>query len=178
MIIPAATLLASQTPAKPIGMAAETGKFYLSRWGPTLAFGFRGEPDFIRRISNWANNTGVSKGETRWVYGMSNQFGYVITKDRATILRGLAVQFRAEIIASKEIPPLVDRWDDETESPVLEYDENRIDALAAARAAQFMEERVVKDSFLQSASTGLAPVYSLADEQWSGFKRNGRKMSA
>ena len=174
MIIPASVLLASQTRTKPIGLAEETGKFYISRWGSTLAFGFRGEPDFVNRMSNWANNTGVSKGRTLWVFGMRGQFGYVTVKDRATILRGLATQFRAEIITSKEIPPLIDRWDDETESPVLEYDEMKIDALAAARAEQFMETKVMKDHFLQSNSTGLAPIYSLADEQWSGFKRNGR----
>lgn len=165
------------SPQPTVTLSQEQGRFYISRWGPTLAFGFRGEPEFVNRMSNWASNTGISKGGTRWVYGMRNQFGYVIVKDRATILRGLAAQFRAEIIMSREVPPLVDRWDDETESSVLEYDENRIDSLAAARAAQFMEERVVKDSFLQSTNTGLAPVYSLADEQWSGFKRNGRKMS-
>lgn len=161
-------------PFAPILLAQETGKFFTSRWGPTLAFGFRGEPDFIRRVSNWINNTGLSKGTPRWVFGMEKRFGYVIVKDKAAISSALAAQFRAEIIMAKEVPPLVDRWDDETESPVIEYDESRIDALAAARAAQFMEERVVKDSFLQSSNTGLAPVYSLADEQWSGFKRSGR----
>lgn len=166
------------SPQPTVTLAQEQGRFYISRWGPTLAFGFRGEPEFVTRMSNWANNTGVSKGPTRWVHGMRNEFGYVIVKNRETILRGLAAQFRAEIIASREIPPLVDRWDDETESIMLEYDESRIDALAAARAEAFMTERVVKDSFLQNDNTGLAPVYSLADEQWSGFKRNGRKMSA
>ncbi len=165
------------SPQPTVTLAQEQGRFYISRWGPTLAFGFRGEPEFVTRMSNWANNTGVSKGPTRWVHGMRNEFGYVIVKNRETILRGLAAQFRAEIIASREIPPLVDRWDDETESPVLEYDENRIDSLAAARAEQFMTERVTKDHFLQNDNAGLAPVYSLADEQWSGFKRNGRKMS-
>jgi hypothetical protein len=174
MIIPAAALLVPQTRAKPIGLAEETGKFFISRWGPTLALGFRGEPDFIFRISNWANNTGVSKGATHWLYGMRNQFGYVTVKDRAAILRGLAAQFRAEIIMSKEIPPLIDRWDDETESPVIEYDEARIDALANARANQFMDTRITKDNFLQTNNVGLAPVYSLADEQWSGFQRNRR----
>lgn len=136
--------------------------FLLSSYGENLALGFKGTPDFIERCHNWAVNTGViGLGQSlHWYYErVTGKLAYVCPKNHAAIERGLALQFRAEIIQAKEIPPLKEGWteDDEFE---LELDEKRVDALANQRAKTFMAENVIKDSFVLGRSQSVGDVYS------------------
>ncbi len=146
------------------GLAADVGEWLISSYGENLALGFKGSPSFIRRCYNWAVNTCViGRGQSlHWYYeAVTGKLAYVCPRDMAAIEAGLAAQFRAEIIQNREVPLLKDSWDDETESPVVEFDEARIDAMASQRAKAFMTDRIVRDNFVLSRASDVAPIYGL-----------------
>ncbi len=148
----------------------ETGEFLLSRYGSIWALGFKGDYGFVQRSHAWAINTGIARGNLRWMYGLNGKIAYVAVKEEERILKGLAAQFYAEIIRDKEIAPLDIKMDLETEMTEVVYDEIAIESLAYERAVQFYETRVVCVPFMESQVRGLAPVYSMSEEQWGGFR--------
>ena len=137
----------------------ENGKYLLSFYGNSLALGFKGDNDFIRRSFNWAHNHEVTKGSLHWFYGDGGKLAYVLIKSREDIVSGFARQFRAEIIMNHEIPSLRDEFDPENGESILEYDEKKIDKLAQKRAEEFFAERVELENFLSRIPMSLAPVY-------------------
>jgi hypothetical protein len=147
-------------------LALEVGvAFILAYWGGGLALGFKADPrrplisqEAIQRCFNWAFNTGVTRGRLHYVYDKS-AIGYVFTS-HADLLKGLIAQFRAEIIMSREVPPIKDDYDDDL-GAIIEYDEALIERMATERATRFMEERVVYENFLSNLTTSLAPVYEV-----------------
>ena len=146
-----------------ITLNEDQGDWLISSYGANLALGFKGTPDFIERCFNWAVNTGVvHKGQQlNWFYeAVTGKLAYVCPKSVAAIERGLALQFRAEIVQSREIPPLKEGWteDDEWE---LELDETKIEDLARARARAFMAERLIRDNFVIARPQSVGTVYSL-----------------
>lgn len=146
------------------GLASDVGEWLISSYGENLALGFKGSPSFIRRCYNWAVNTCViHRGQSlHWYHeAVTGKLAYICPRDVAAIERGLAVQFRAEIIQNREVPLLKDGWNDETEEPVIEYDEPAIDQLAGGRARAFMAERIVRDNFVLGRPSDVAPIYSL-----------------
>lgn len=141
----------------------DEGEWLLSSYGLNLALGFKGTPEFIQRCFSWATNTGViHKGQSlNWYYeAVTGKIAYVCPKDVAAIERGLALQFRAEIIMNREIAPLKEGWTENDEWE-LEYDEPAIERLAGQRARQFMEERVVRDNFVLGWPQDVGTVYSV-----------------
>ncbi len=146
------------------GLASDVGEWLISSYGENLALGFKGSPSFIRRCYNWAVNTCViNRGQSlHWYHeAVTGKLAYVCPRDIAAIEQGLAAQFRVEIIQSREVPLLKDGWNDETESPVIEFDEARISVLASARARAFMADRIVRDNFVLSRCSEVAAVYGL-----------------
>lgn len=141
----------------------DAGDWLISSYGANLALGFKGTPDFIERCFNWAVNTGVvHKGQRLcWFHeAVTGKLAYVCPKSIAAIERGLALQFRAEIVLSREIPPLKEEWTEDDEF-VLELDEERLDELAGQRAKVFMAERLIRDSFVLGRPQGVGEVYGL-----------------
>lgn len=135
----------------------------LSSYGNNLALGFKGEPDFIERCYNWTVNTGViGKGaRLTWYYErFTGRLAYVCPKSKEAIIKGLILQFAAEIIQSREIPPLKDIYKEDI-GPILELDEIAIEKLASSRAELFMLEHVVQDDFVLNRPASLGEVYSM-----------------
>lgn len=121
------------------------GKLYLCWHSTGVALAFEGGADFIRRWYNWSINTGViGEGAQLHYYlpGYVGNLAYICVASMNDILRGLAAQFRWEIIRDREIPRLVERVDPDTEMPEVEYDEEAIAQLATARAEEFVRERI------------------------------------
>jgi hypothetical protein len=146
-----------------IKLIEDQGDWLISSYGANIALGFKGDPGFIERCYNWAVNTGVvHKGQRLcWFHeAVTGKLAYVCPKSVAAIERGLALQFRAEIIQSREIPPLKEGWTEDDEL-ILELDEARIDELAGRRAKAFMAERLIRDSFVLGRPQGVGDVYSL-----------------
>jgi len=143
---------------------ATGGQFLLTHWGDSLALGFRGEPDFIRRCYNWAINRDVAKGELHWPFDKDGRLAYVLVENHAAIERGLAEQFRDEIILTHEVPwEREARWDNEADIYFEgEVNQTKVDQLAAKRAADFMATHVTSEPFLLKLPTSLAPVYETA----------------
>jgi hypothetical protein len=148
----------------------ELVQFIQCWWGSNIALGFKGDPRVpyesnkaIERCYNWAANTGVTRGRLHWMYDRSS-IGYVVTC-QADLLRGLINQFRADIIMSREIKPLEERWQEDEEKDtaevIISYDEPKIEAMATERANRFIAERVEQDNFLNGLISNLAPVYSI-----------------
>ncbi len=142
--------------------------FLLSVYGANYALGFKGDSSFINRCYNWATNTGVVHKGARllWYYEKdTGRLAYVCPKSVSKIIEGLKLQFRAEIIASREIPPLRDELvesEDEAVEPVyhLEFDETGIEKLSAQRADEFMSAHVMKDNFVLDRPVSIAPIYA------------------
>ncbi len=146
------------------GLASDAGEWLISSYGENLALGFKGSPSFIRRCYNWAVNTSViRRGQSlHWMYeAVTGKLAYICPQDAATIERGLAAQFRVEIIQNREIAPLKDEWNEEADERVLELDEAAIDRLALQRAQAFMRDRIVRDNFVLSRTSDVAPIYGL-----------------
>ena len=144
-----------------LSLADESVQFLLCSHGSCLALAFRGDSLAIQRCFNWACNTGVSRGELLWIYLGGQSIAYIFVKDRATIIAGLAAQFYAEIILNKEIPPLVDRRNEESDEIELEYNEEKINSLANFRAQEFFDKRIEFDNFLDRIPLEDAVVYDL-----------------
>lgn len=150
-------------------LASEVGvAFIIAYWGNGLALGFKADPkrpliaqEAIQRCFNWACNTGVTRGRLHHVYDKS-AIGYVLTT-HADLFKGLIAQFRAEIIMGREVPPLVDKEDEETGGWDIQYDEPLVERMATERANRFMEEQVSYDNFLSNLTTSLAPVYGVGN---------------
>jgi hypothetical protein len=154
----------------------ESGKFLLSFYGNILALGFKGEKDFIRRCHNWAHNYSITSGGLHWFYEQGGALAYVLVKSRDDILRGLAQQFRADIIISREILPLKEElnyeFDPENEESALKYNEKKIEKLAWERAENFFKERVELENFLSRIPTSIAPAYEVSR---GGFRAFGQR---
>lgn len=164
--------LTTTTPPPTPSFAEESGSFLLSRFGKIFALGFKGSHEFVQRSHAWAINTGLARGELRWAHATCGETPYVTVKDRARLTRAITDQIRADIVMRKEVKPLEDRWDNETESPVTVWDESQIDELAASRAEQFFASHIKLDNFMaaDTRNARLAPVYTMADQQWRGFQ--------
>jgi hypothetical protein len=102
---------------------------------------------------------------------VGGKIAYVTFKGKHRLLAAVTSQIRADMIREREVPLLEDRIDDDTGEPIIVHNEDLLNALAASRAQAFVETRIVREAFLEEIRTGLAPVYSVAEEQWSGFKR-------
>lgn len=150
-------------PVTPVSLRDDVGDWLISSYGENLALGFKGSTDFIRRCYNWAANTGViHKGQKlNWFHeAVTGRLAYVCPKSVEQILAGLTLQFQAEIIQSREVLPLKEGWTEDDEW-VLELDEIKVEDLARARARAFMEERVVRDSFVLDRLTRIGDTYSV-----------------
>jgi hypothetical protein len=150
----------------------ESVRFIQCWWGSNIALGFKGDPTTpveslaaIERCYNWASNTGVTRGRLHWLYDTAS-IGYVVSCP-ADLLRGLISQFRADIIMSREVPPLTDAFvedeEKDTAETIIEYDDPRIEGMATERAHRFMAERIEQDNFLNSMVHSSGPVYSLGN---------------
>lgn len=146
----------------------ETGEFLISYYGAQMALGFKGPLDFIRRCHNWVENTCViGKGASlHWFYGEDGNMAYVCPQSKEDIRRGLILQFRAEIITNKEIPLLKSEYDEEI-GLTIEYDEEKIEALAAQRADYFMENRIKHDYFLANDPKNIGHIYNYSPQSFS-----------
>ncbi len=154
-----------------LGLASDVGEWLISSYGENLALGFKGSPSFIRRCHNWAVNTCViNRGQSlHWYHeAVTGKLAYVCPRDMAAIENGLAAQFRIEIILAQEVPLLKNGWDDETEWPVVEYDEAAIERLARQRAQTFMRDRIVRDNFVLSRCSDIATVYGVGQMARTG----------
>ncbi len=160
----------SQPASVPVGLVADlqaNSPWLISSYGEHLALGFRGSPDFIQRCFSWAVNTQVIGlgAQLNWFYGRDGRLAYICPKSVDVILTGLRLQFRAEIIAAREVPLLEDHtgddeWEGDAETRLV-YDEERIAALASQRADAFMLEHTMRDSFVLDKLTSIAPTYEL-----------------
>ena len=142
-------------------------KFVTAWWGNNIALGFKGNTNnvdeslrAINRCYNWATNTGVTPGRLQWLYDKAS-IGYILTT-HDKMVRGLFVQFRAEVIMNRLVNPIKDYIDPETESAVIEYDESAIDILANAMTERFMNEKITPENFLTANVSSTAPIYSMA----------------
>ncbi len=160
----------SRPASAPVGLVADVsanGPWLISSYGEHLALGFKGNADFIERCFSWAVNTQVIGlgAQLNWFYGRDGRLAYICPKSEDVILAGLRLQFRAEIIAAREVPPLEDHTaDDEwagSDEERIVYNEAEIDALAGRRAAAFMADYVIRDSFVLDKLTQIAPTYEL-----------------
>ena len=143
----------------------ETGQFLLSRWGSYFALGFKGERPFIERSHAWAINTGLSSGELKWVYGHGGKIAYVTLKDRAKLLNAVTMQIRADMISEKEVPLLPDEVDPETGATSIAFNDAVIDPIAAARAQQFVDERIKEEVREQATLTAVsAPAPAMVED--------------
>lgn len=126
------------------------GELTISFFGYRRALGFKGNNAFIHRCFNLCVNRGIvsTLSHLRWPYGPGEEFAYVVVETKERILRGLAEQFRSEIIMHEEIPPLNEKFDEETGEYTVEFDEPMIHALASARAADFAREHIRQDDFV------------------------------
>lgn len=147
------------------------GSLYICSSGNTLALAFHGPRPFILRWYNWASNTGVigPHAQLNWYLGKPVEgdnetvsLAYVCPPTEAHILHGLALQFRWEIIRDREVEPLEDRWDDETEAPVLVLNDALIDRLAADRARAFLTNHVRVNSLILARPRDVGHVYDMA----------------
>lgn len=143
------------------------GRLYISSHGNGYALAFKGGRDFIDRWHNWAINSGVvASTRLYWYLGDCNtgRLAHICVKSKDVIVNALAAQFRWELIRDREVPPLVDTVDPDTEERTLEYDEEKLDAIARQRAVQFMAERITVDATILVEPKDVAQVYSRSDE--------------
>lgn len=147
--------------------ATTGGTIYSCSYGNTFTLALQGTLPFITRWYNWAVNTCTigSHVPLNWYLGkpQDNQtvsLAYICPRTREDVLRGLARQFRWEIIRDKEVPALEDRWDEET-GPVLVYDEPKIEQLATERAEAFLANHVTVDSGILARTRDIGPVYEV-----------------
>ncbi len=150
--------------AQPISLVDDmaNGTLHMCSQGNGIALAFYGSPDFITRWFNWAVNTAVIGRSAQLNWFLEKQTGrlaYICPKTREDVMRGLALQFRWEIIRDREIPLLTEGTHTETEEPLTEFADARIDALAAARAEQFMKDHIKVDSTILQRPRNIAPIY-------------------
>lgn len=150
--------------------ATTEGTVYSCSYGNTFTLAFKGTLPFITRWYNWAVNscTVSANVQLNWYLGRPHDnrtisLAYICPKTRDDVLRGLARQFRWEIIRDREVEPLEDRWDEET-GPVLVYDESRIEKLVKERAEQFLADHVEIDSNILARTRDIGPVYDVSPQ--------------
>lgn len=139
------------------------GSLHMCSQGNGIALAFHGSPDFIQRWFNWAVNTAVigRHAQLNWYFErQTGRLAYVCPRSRDDVLRGLALQFRWEIIRDREIPLLTDTLDAETQEPLTEFAEERIESLARAKAEAFMATHIRVNSLILQRPSNLAPIYS------------------
>lgn len=145
----------------------------ISSWGENLALGFKGSPPYIQRCFNWAVNTGVvSKGaRLNWFHeAVTGKLAYVCPKSRRAIRRGVLLQLWAESrmaaaaeVRATKVSSTLATFVSETEDDGWEV---RLHHWPLARAAvrqarAFMEDHIVRDSFVLDRAGGLGNVYSV-----------------
>ncbi len=151
------------------------GPWLVSSWGENLALGFKGPTSYIERSFNWATNTGVIGRGARlcWYHeAVTGKLAYVCPKSRRAIKRGVLLQIAAEIRLSREVPLLADHskdddWDGPPEDMIV-WDDYRIYKAASKRANAFMDEHVIRDSFILDRDGGVGSEYSVGSMGWRG----------
>lgn len=127
----------------------ENGAIYLTFTGCKFALGFKGDPSFLQRCFNLCMNRGIVGpiARLRLPFGPCGRFAYVVTQSKKRIARGLAEQFRSEIIMAREVEPLSESVGEDGEYDV-QWNEPVIAAMAEERARAFMEDHVENDDFI------------------------------
>jgi hypothetical protein len=147
----------------------QNGSLFICTYSSGDALVFQGSPEFINRWYTWAYNTEVTP-RTAQLHWWGNRCAYICA-DRAAILRGLTLQFEAEIVRDREIPVIVTR-DPETEEVDVVWDAGRVSELAAARAAAFLRDHIAVNHVIMERPRNIAPIYGLsapgrAEQKWA-----------
>lgn len=139
------------------------GDIYISSYARGVALIFDGSRDFVTRMHNWAVNTGVvgANAQLHWyLRGHAGSVAYICPKDREAIMRGLRMQFCAEIVRDREIP-VTREVDSDGEFVGMRYDEAFVERLAAEKAEAFFRQHITTSGIILDRTAALAPVYSL-----------------
>lgn len=146
----------------------ETGEFLIMPYSRYTALGFRGDLEFVKRCQNWAENMGITQTDMprgrkfHWAYNGKECLGYVLTDGADQIIRCLQLQIYMDILASHEIVPISERFDEEAESWLVEYDETAIDVETKRRAEEFYANRVKLENFIDKMKDFDETVFGLA----------------
>jgi hypothetical protein len=126
----------------------EIGKFFLCAYsGSVMAFGFEGEPDFIRRSFNMCANYSITKGK---LYNLYGNMHYVVTNNEK-LTNGLKQCFRNEIEVSKgKYHYPVDGEGDLLAEQIYLDNEAEVAQIADREAHKFIEEKIIKQRFITS----------------------------
>ncbi len=166
---------------------ASHSPWLITHWGTQLAIGFRGDAAYHQRCFNWAHNHGVTLGSLHYPYDRSAPLAYIVVREKRNaddevevpsltyLIAGLRAQFRTEIIMAKEIAPLAVRTilpdEPEVDDAVTveeDLDDERIEALAAERATQFLKTHFLATSFLRHEPHSYAPVFETHEPAFDG----------
>ena len=139
------------------------GDLYIGTFGNTLALVFHGSLDFITRWYNWAVNTGTigRNAQLNWYDRGSTSLAYVCPQNREVVLRGLALQFEAEMLRERAVT-VAAIHDDETEELDVMWDAAHLRTLAAAKAEAFMRDHIAVDRVIIERAKSVAPIYDLS----------------
>lgn len=148
----------------PAGLVADmqNGELSICSYSHSIALVIKGDTDFIERFYTFALNTcviGATAPLNWYLQGHEGSVAYVCPITRRHILRGLAYQFRAEIMRTREIPPVSEHQDDETGTCEMVWDDRAVNRLAVAKARAFLREHVKRGGGLLSREKVPGAVY-------------------
>lgn len=124
-----------------IELENETGEFFLSQYGGTFAFGFKGDSDFINRCHNLVSNYSISFSP---LYTFGDKMCYVTTNPDK-ILAGLTRYYFSQTIRTQAIP--VESKGEEGDFEVS-FNEAEATRIAKEKAEAFMASKVKFINFM------------------------------
>lgn len=150
-------------------LIASEGTILFSTFGNAFAIAFRGPPDFIQRGFNFCFNRGViaPRAAIRRMNDHGEMIYYAVVSSRERLIKGLASQFRSEILMDGEVESRVVLSENEGEEvPTtieVEFDEKLLEQLARNRAEAFYHEHITHDNFMarQEREDHFVPMYEM-----------------